>query len=248
LYNTINDILAKPQLYITDVTNNIFTMNNNVPHNLTVGDEIEFTDSPSGDYSIYYVKSTPSSTTFSLATYFNGPIFEFNAGATELYACPYRTASLVDVPAVLQQQFTNLTGSSGAIKTSITEYIADKFPTLDYDVAKCERDVGYIISAVGRDMMNNSNYQTVLNALAYYRGTSAAKVTGGQKVATVQSYRELKNKIGTFVNGSPVALKRTNQLMDIVINMLDNGANVTPEIHGTITYFNDRETINAADI
>ena len=248
LYNTINDILAKPQLYITDVTNNIFTMNNNVPHNLTVGDEIEFTDSPSGDYSIYYVKSTPSSTTFSLATYFNGPIFEFNAGATELYACPYRTASLVDVPAVLQQQFTNLTGSSGAIKTSITEYIADKFPTLDYDVAKCERDVGYIISAVGRDMMNNSNYQTVLNALAYYRGTSAAKVTGGQKVATVQSYRELKNKIGTFVNGSPVALKRTNQLMDIIINMLDNGANVTPEIHGTITYFNDRETINAADI
>ena len=27
LYNTINDILAKPQLYITDVTNNIFTIN-----------------------------------------------------------------------------------------------------------------------------------------------------------------------------------------------------------------------------
>ena len=248
LYNTIGDILAKPQLYITDVTNNIFTMDNNVPHNLTVGDEVEFTDAPSADYLLYFVKSTPSATTFSLATYFNGPIFEYSVGPTELFACPYRTASLTDVPAVLQQQFTNLTGSAEAIKTTITEYIADKFPTLDYNVEKCERDVGYIINAVGRDMMNNSNYQTVLNALAYYRGTSAAKVTGSQKVATVQSYRELKNKIGTFVNGSPVALKRTNQLMDIIINMLDNGANVTPEIHGTITYFNDRETINAADI
>ena len=245
IYDTIGDITNVPSINIIDITNNIFESSSN--HNLSIGDEIAFSaffDSQE----IWYIRSTPSPTTFTISSYFGGPVYADDSGAVDIQAVPYRTASISDVPAVLQQQYTNLTGSATAIKTAITEYIADKFPTLVYDVDKCERDVGYIIDAVGRDMMNNSNYNTLVNALAYYRGTQAAKVTGSQKVATVQSYRELKNRIGTFVNGSAVALKRTNQLMDIIIEMLDKGAKETPEIHGTITYFNDRETINAADI
>ena len=135
-------------------------------------------------------------------------------------------------------------GSKATIQTLITEWLAENYPTLDYNEAKCERDVGLILDAISYDMMLNSNYKTVTAALSYYRGAQADLVLKAQKIATVQAYRELKNLAATYVTSSSTAVKRINNAMDIIINILDKGDGDTPEINGTVTYFNDIETIN----
>ena len=250
VYDGINDIVSGlPTITVTSIASNVFSTS--IAHGLRIGDELDFVDAI-GSQNRYYVKTVPSSTSFTLSAYFNGPTLSTSDEAESIRtATAYNTASISDVTAFLQQQFTNLTGSLGALKTSITEFIADKYPTLDYNIAKCERDVGLIVEAVGRDMMNNSNYLTTIAANAYYRGTQAEVVLEQQRNATVQSFRELKNQMTSYLTGTTVnatARDRINLLMDIVINTLDKGNGDTPEIHGTVTYYNDKETINAVDI
>jgi hypothetical protein len=249
VYNSLEDLeTQRPSLTVIATTDSTNALTTDAPHGLVEGSLISFTDTFQ-DVDTYYVKEVLSSTQLTISTYFGGPVVEVS-DQVDLIITGYslKTASVAETPATLKQQFTNLSGSIAAIKGAVTDFINDKYPTLDYDVAKCERDVGYIVEAVGRDMMSNSNYLTQIASQAYFRGTQADKVLGDQKNATVQSYRELKNVIATYISGVDLAKKRTNALMDIIINMLDKGNGNTPEIHGTVTYFNDKETINAVDI
>jgi len=243
IYNYLVDYTQAPTITVTTIASNVLTTSE--AHGLEIGDEIY---APDGGET-YFVKTVPSTTTITLSDYFQGPTTNIGdqTGVQFVYNV-YRHASIVETSASLKQQYTNLTGSIESIKQSITEFIAEGYPTLEYNVEKCERDVGYIVNAVGRDMMVNSNYLTTIASEAYYRGTQADEVLGPQKIATVQSYRELKNVIATYVNGDATALKRTNELMDIIIKMLDKGNGKTPSIIGTTTYLNDRETINAVDV
>ena len=245
-YNILNSVTSGgEEITTTGIATNVLTTS--AVHNLKLGDTLTF--SGLNDGTVYYVKTTPTTTTFTLSEYFNGPTASFTDAAGVSYPTnPVRNADISAVPAVLKQQFTNLAGSIDAIKTAITTYIVTNYPTLTYDSAKCERDVGILVDAVGRDMMSNTNYLTTFAAKTYFRGTAADAVLGAQNNATVQAYRELKNVMGTYINANKTALSRSNQLMDIVINMLDNGVGKTPEIHGTTTYFNSREMINAVDV
>ena len=243
LYNLLRSLTDVEEITVTDITSNVLTSET---HNLKLGDTITF--SGLNDGTVYYVKTTPSGTTFTLSEYFNGPTASFSdTPAAVIPGYPVRNASLADVDAVLRQQFTNLTGSLEAIKTSVTEYVVENYPTLVYDNVAAQENVADIIDAVGRDMMSNSNYLTTNVAKSYFYDFDP-KLIGNNTNATVQTYRELKNKIATYVSGNNLALKRTNNLMDIIINMIDNGNGQTPEINGTMTYFNDRETINAVDV
>ena len=243
MYNLLRSLTDIEEITITDITSNVLTTET---HNLKLGDTITF--SGLNDGTVYYVKTTPTGTTFTLSEYFNGPTASFSDSPDAVIpGYPVRNASLTDVDAVLRQQFTNLTGSLDAIKTSVTEYVVENYPTLVYDNVATQANVADIIDAVGRDMMSNSNYLTTNVAKSYFYDFDP-KLIGDNTNATVQTYRELKNKIGTYVNGNNLALKRTNNLMDIIINMIDNGNGQTPEINGTMTYFNDRETINAVDV
>jgi hypothetical protein len=245
-YNILDGLTSgSEELATTDIASNVLTLS--TVHNFKIGDTVTFAGLNDGI--VFYVKTTPTPTTVTLSEYFNGPEADFADATGESYPTyPVRNADLSTVPAALKQQFTNLTGSVAAIKTAITTYIATNYPTLTYDSAKCERDVGLLVDAVGRDMMSNTNYLTTFAAQSYFRGTAADAVLGPQNNATVQAYRELKNKIGTYINANSLALKRTNNLMDIVIKMLDTGSGKTPEIHGTTTYYNSREMINAVDV
>ena len=254
LYNRLSADAAtrRSQITVTDIASNVITTS--TAHGLVIGSEVI------ADGTLYIVKTVPTTTSFTLSTYYGGPttLFEDVTGA-ELIWESIATPDLTNVTANFKQQFTNIQGSKAAIVEDVTDYIATKFPTLVYNQAKCERDVGLIIDAVGKDMMLNSNYLTTVAALAYYRGAQADVVIKDQRLATVQAYRELKNFITTYVTGEGASTNyggrndnsqakvRINNLMDIVINITEQGANVTPEFHGTVTYFNDRETINAVD-
>jgi hypothetical protein len=246
-----------PTVDIIDITSNV--LETATAHGLKKGDEISFDggfDVLEGD-TVYYVNSVPSSTEFTVAQFFNGTTI-----ALQNDAAPGLTATItkvnpitVGLNATLAQQATNVSGSVGSIKTAISQYIATNYPTLNYNIDKCERDVGYIVDAVVWDMLVDSNYRTVIAALSYYRGAQADLVLGAQKTATVQSYRELKNVIASYIADISLGTgragyvrDRANKLMDIIINILDKGENTSPEITGTVTYFNDIETINGVDI
>jgi hypothetical protein len=259
LYNNLRDNNFTDTIIVTDITSNVLTTS--VAHNLTIGSELPV-QSINGelDAGTYYVKTVPTSTSFTISDFFNGNEVTFtDASGIEEQVNVVRTPDLTNVTANFKQQFTNIQGSKAAIVEDVTDYIREKFPTLVYDQAKCERDVGLIIDAVGKDMLLDTNYLTTVAALAYYRGTQADVVIKEQRLATVQAYRELKNYITTYVTGEGAssnyggrnnnnsAKVRINNLMDIVINVVKKGAKVTPEFQGTVTYFNDRETINAVD-
>ena len=77
-----------------------------------------------------------------------------------------------------------LDAATAGIKTDTTSWITANYPTLVYNSAKCERDVGKILEAVGFDFAVNSNYRTLKAAHAYLRKTAVEVYTGGQKQQT----------------------------------------------------------------
>ena len=260
-YNSLGDGAFRKRIEVIEISSNVVTTA--VNHGLTVGSELYFENGFSDvSAGTYYIKSVPAVNTFTVSAYFNGPELtlpesELGSFTEEWQFIPGPDYS--NVTANLKQQFTNIQGSKSALVEDVTDYIREKFPTLVYDQAKCERDVGLIIDAVGKDMLLDTNYLTTIAALSYYRGTQADVVIKEQRLVTVQAYRELKNYITTYVTGEGTtnayggrndntkAKVRINNLMDIVINVVKNGDKVTPEFQGTTTYFNDRETINAVD-
>jgi hypothetical protein len=253
--NSLSEDTGKPTITIDSISSNVITTLST--HGLKIGDEVVIVDDgstlqPNGlTPSIsYYVASVPAGNQITLAAFFGGAALTTLVNGTSLGLPAFVTYNpiITQVDGVLRQQHTNLMGSKASIKTQITEWLFENYPTLDYNVDKCERDVGLILDAIGYDMMLNSNYKTVTAALAYYRGAQADLVLKEQKEATVQAYRELKNLAASYVVSSSLAVNRINNLMDIIINILDKGDGVTPEITGTVTYFNDVETINGVDI
>ena len=74
--------------------------------------------------------------------------------------------------------------ATAGIKTDTTTWITNNYPDLVYNSAKCERDVGKILEAVGFDFALNSNYRTLKAAHAYLRKTAIEVYTGGQKTQT----------------------------------------------------------------
>tara|TARA_R110000737_G_scaffold9791_7_gene25557 strand:- start:1426 stop:12609 length:11184 start_codon:yes stop_codon:yes gene_type:complete len=234
---------------ITGIASNVITSEN--AHNFTIGSEL-IVNSGFNNFTsdnTYFITSIPTSTTFTVSTSFNGATLVLTDDSnTESFIIKSRNPDISGVTAVIKQQNLNLAGSKSLIQTRITTYLADNYPTLVYNEAKCSRDVGLIVDAIGYDMMTDSNYRTLVAANAYYRGAQADLVLGAQKTATVQSYRELKNAIASYIGASKITVARANNLMDIIIGILDKGANETPETVGTVAYYNNVEVAKGVEI
>ena len=142
---------------------------------------------------------------------------------------------------------SSLQSAKTTIKQSVTSFIAENYPTLDYNSVTCERDVGYIIDAVGFDNMFDSTYRSILAGISYYRA-AASLVVSAQKEATVAAYRHLKTEILEIIGTDAVARPRVKKLMDIIINIIVNGDGTTPEVAGTTSYKNNLALINGAEI
>jgi hypothetical protein len=117
------------------------------------------------------------------------------------------------------------------IKAEVIEFVEVNYSFLDYDQAKCERDVGLIIDAVGYDMMFGSNFRSIVAGNSYLRGT-ASVVLGSQKQATLDAYAYLKSLLLTQVAGDITATSSVESNMDLIIDIIDNGVGVIP---GTYT-------------
>ena len=149
-------------------------------------------------------------------------------------------STLVAERAALQANKTSIQGQ-------ITSYIATHYPTLTYDIATCQRDIGIIIDYIGYDLMFDSNYLSIMSARSYYRA-QAALVMGEQKAATVASFRQLKTLVLAVISDSAVATRRVKILMDIIINTILKGVGSTSEVAGTNTYNNDAGVFRGGEI
>ena len=138
--------------------------------------------------------------------------------------------TLGELPAVVFPKFdANRTEARKQIQTNkdfITEevisYINDRYFTFDGD--KCTRDVGYLIDAVKRDVLTNSNFNSVFNGLAYRSGTLGSNlVVSDQLNETVAAIEYVRNNVVDSVTNA-LAKSRTLNAFNEIIDIMSNGA------------------------
>ena len=78
-------------------------------------------------------------------------------------------------------------------------YIQTTYPDLSYNTNKCERDVGFILSAIQFDMQEGSNQQGIINGNAYYYGTGQSYLPDDQKVPTIMAFDYI-GRLAKFVS------------------------------------------------
>jgi hypothetical protein len=71
------------------------------------------------------------------------------------------------------------------IAKEVVAYVSSSWSSVQYNEAKCKRDVGYILDAVRTDLVYGGNERTTIAGEFYYRYPSAATV-GGEPTATQQ--------------------------------------------------------------
>lgn len=138
-------------------------------------------------------------------------------------------------------------------------YITANYANLDYDDNTCRRDIGLIIDAVTYDILYQGNSQTADASDEYYR-TGSLQVPAGTKQATIDTFAYLKtisaaclvNTAVTRLNisgddSSPVLqivnlaaagqteVNASNDLFDIVIDLIDNAYSSTITLEETVT-------------
>jgi hypothetical protein len=139
------------------------------------------------------------------------------------------------------------------LQRQVVGYVEDTFPTLEYDQAKCYRDVGYIIDAVSGDARFGGNKRSIEAGLAYWSGatslipteisqTSAAvqylkaaalKVIVNEAIATVynDSYTQI---IDTNLDKGQVVSTRVTESFNTIIDIINGGEDAIPTAKGDL--------------
>ena len=89
------------------------------------------------------------------------------------------------------------------IREETISYLSSSWSTFDYNEAKCRRDLGYIIDAVGTDLLYDGNERTLEAGNFYYKYPSLATVdngTTGQKQQTIDGIKYAKRLSQKLVN------------------------------------------------
>ena len=95
------------------------------------------------------------------------------------------------------------------IQKEIIAWIAENFPLLDYNTAKCERDVGYIVDALSYDILYGGNSATRINAQSYF-DNAISQLGVGETDATVAAYDRLGDVVDEIVRGVSVTVTTGN--------------------------------------
>ncbi len=135
------------------------------------------------------------------------------------------------------------------IQDELETWIGYNYPTLVYNVAKCRRDIAYIIDAMAYDLTYEGNSQTINAALAYSEGS----VIAGQVEETQAAYEYWQTIVGNIVRniaitptpgnttvqdtslplGSPASptgpSTEAQDLLEIIIDVVDHGTGYIPD-------------------
>lgn len=92
-----------------------------------------------------------------------------------------------------------------------------------YDVAKCERDVGYILDALRYDLTYGGNLETLVAADSYFVG-SVSQLGNGEKDETLATYEYLRTIIDDIAKGIEIDKSSGNALVQDT-----SGTGATPD-------------------
>jgi hypothetical protein len=101
-----------------------------------------------------------------------------NTGTEPVTSLPFTSW----VSSELQTARTTINGTKAEVQADAIQYVKRTFPTLNFDEALCSRDVGYIVDALGYDLMFGSNFLSIQNGLSYRRGTASTQVVLTQQL------------------------------------------------------------------
>ena len=118
-------------------------------------------------------------------------------------------------------------------QAEITAWIANEYPTLIYDVAKCERDVGYLIDSATWDVKNGSNAGSVNNARLYF-DNAVSILPEDQKVITSKAFDHLSEVAYLVVQDIPVTPSVGNVVAQD-ISLVDSGIAVADDVRDLIS-------------
>ena len=149
------------------------------------------------------------------------------------------------VSADLVKAKSYLDAAKAAIQSDAVQYIKREFPTLVFNTATCSRDVGYMVDALGYDLVFGSNFLSIQNGMAYYRGlASTGIVLASQKAETIAIVDFISKKASYIATSGAVA--QADSLWTDIINYANTGTR--PIIVGTNSPTTDVDIINGARI
>ena len=92
------------------------------------------------------------------------------------------------------------------IQQEVLAFIETTYPTFEYNLDTCARDVEFIVNSVRLDILlgDNANYLSRWAGIRYYSNPSARKAIGEQLVETVASIEHTKKLIRDIVKGVTV--------------------------------------------
>ena len=97
-----------------------------------------------------------------------------------------------------------------------------------FNEAKCSRDVGLIIDAVTYDLVTGSNYQSINAGRSYLRSYSSLVRGNVQLNKTIQALEEVTSQVVASIPGNTTAIAILQDRMQIVIDILRDGASAIP--------------------
>ena len=103
----------------------------------------------------------------------------------------------------------NLVANRDFIKADVIGYIADNYPSLTYDSAKCARDTGYIVDALCYDIMYGGNTAARRISQSYFNDAGTIQISG-QETETVAAYGHLSTIAQAIVQETNVTPQTSN--------------------------------------
>ena len=96
-----------------------------------------------------------------------------------------------------------LQANKAFLQAEVTAWLTANYPSLTYDSAKCERDVGYLVDSVSFDVQYGGNTAAVNNARLYY-SNAVAVLPEDQRVPTARAFERLAEVADEIVRGETV--------------------------------------------
>lgn len=153
-------------------------------------------------------------------------------GTTVTLTDPATTNGVSSTTALISA-YSALNSAATTIRSNTIAYINATYPDLVYDQAKCSRDVGIILKAVGYDfMLGNAasidaftNFQSLKAAHSYLRLNASDVYTLGQKTVTIAALEYARTQAIANVGADATAIARINVLMALIKNVIYSATN-----------------------
>lgn len=112
--------------------------------------------------------------------------------------------------------FDLLRANKEFIQYETIAYINNKYVnTFTYDKAKCQRDIAFILDAVAKDLVLDTNFNSVRAATRYY-DVSSAKVLSNQLLQTVDGIKFARDQILNFAYSTTNLQNYINNTIDAI--------------------------------